>query len=99
MSLKMSKSVKNKQRMADIHNIPCSLCWKLGIKQTSPTQAHHKMGTGLGKKASDNLTMALCYNHHQGSNNSIHHMGSKAFERKFCSQDELIDITNRMLKS
>jgi hypothetical protein len=95
----MNKPAKNKQRMADIHNLPCSLCWKLGIRQTSLTQAHHKMSMGLGKKASDNLSMALCYNHHQGSNDAIHHMGSKAFERKFCSQDELIEITNKMLKN
>lgn len=88
---------KNKQRLSDIHNIPCSLCYKLGIRQTTPTQAHHKVGLGLGKKASDDLSMALCYNHHQGGNNAIHHIGSKAFERKFCSQDELIEITDQLL--
>lgn len=88
---------KNPQRMKNIHEIGCSLCLYLQEPQTSPTQAHHKMGMGLGKKASDNLSMALCYNHHQGSNEAIHHIGSKAFESKFCTQDELIELTNEML--
>jgi hypothetical protein len=93
----LKNGYKNKQRMADIHNIPCSLCYKLGLRQRTPTQAHHKVGLGLGKKASDNLSMALCFEHHQSGNNAIHHIGSKAFERKFCSQDELIEITDQLL--
>lgn len=88
---------KNLERIKNIHEIGCSLCLYLQEPQTTPTQAHHKTGLGLGKKASDELSMALCFEHHQGGNKAIHHIGTKAFERIFCTQDELIEITNRML--
>ena len=47
---------KDPQRISDIHLLPCSLCLYLKQEQTSPTTAHHKIGMGLGKKASDILS-------------------------------------------
>jgi hypothetical protein len=52
---------------------------------------------GLGKKASDRFTMSLCYDHHQGGQEAIHHIGRVAFEKKFIDQDDLILLTDRML--
>tara|TARA_R110000868_G_scaffold149611_2_gene372102 strand:+ start:392 stop:724 length:333 start_codon:yes stop_codon:yes gene_type:complete len=88
---------KNKQRLSDLHLIPCSLCYKLGKQQTSRTTAHHQIGLGLGLKASDELCMSLCDNHHQKGQDAIHHIGRTRFEEKFCSQEELIKITNELL--
>ena len=54
---------------------------------------------GIGKKASDTLTMSLCDNHHQKGQDAIHHIGRMAFEKKFnVSQDDLIKLTDRILK-
>ena len=89
---------KDKQRMADIHLIPCSLCLYLGQEQTSRTTAHHKTGMGLGKKASDLLSMSLCEIHHQTGQDAIHHIGTKRFEEKFIDQDALIMLTDKMLE-
>jgi hypothetical protein len=90
---------KNPDRLAAIHNSPCALSYKLGIRQKTVTQAHHKIGLGLGLKASDNLTMALSQEFHQTGQHAIHHIGTKAFERKFnTTQDELIEITNKLLE-
>lgn len=101
--LKPSKELRNgykdPKRMAAIHNLPCSLCYFLGRKQTSRTIAHHKIGKGLGKKASDLETMSLCENCHTKGQDAIHHIGKVAFEEKFgIDQDGLIEITNKMLK-
>lgn len=91
---------KNSDRLAAIHNLPCALSYKLGIRQNTVTQAHHKIGLGLGLKASDNLTMALSQEYHQTGQYAIHHIGTKAFERKFnTTQDELIEITNQLLSN
>jgi hypothetical protein len=89
---------KDPERMRNIHEIGCSLCLYLKEPQRSPTQAHHKIGMGLGKKASDRFSMALCSDHHQHGPDAIHHIGTKAWERKFdVSQDDLILLTDRML--
>ena len=90
---------KDPKRMAAIHNLPCSLCFLKGWKQTSKTISHHKIGLGLGKKASDLLTMSLCDNCHTKGQNAIHHIGRVAWEEKFnVTEDDLIEITNKMLE-
>ena len=90
---------KDKQRLSDIHQLPCSLCLYLQETQTSRTAAHHKIGMGIGKKASDRFTMSLCDNHHQRGPHAINHIGVPAFERKFnITQEDLILLTDRMLE-
>ena len=90
---------RDPKRMADIHKLPCSLCFFLKRKQTSKTIAHHKIGNGLGKKASDLKAMALCENCHTKGQHAIHHIGKVAFEDKFgIDQEGLIKITNKMLE-
>lgn len=96
---KFRNGYKDPERMKAIHNLPCSLCWFIGGKQTSKTIAHHKIGNGLGKKASDLLSMALCENHHTKGQDAIHHIGRVAFEEKFgIDQEGLIEITNKLLE-
>ena len=98
-SIQLRNGYKDKQRMSDIHLIPCVLCFYLGIDQATPTTAHHKVGMGIGKKASDLLSMALCSEHHQKGPYAIHHIGVPAFEEKFdIDQDSLILLTDRMLE-
>lgn len=89
---------KDKQRMSDIHMIPCSLCFLKGWTQKTRTTAHHKVGMGLGKKASDLLSMSLCESHHQTGQDAFHHIGRPAFEKKFnVTQEDLILLTDKML--
>lgn len=88
---------KDPKRMADIHNLPCVVCFAKGIPQTTKTIAHHKIGMGLGKKASDLLTAALCENHHTGVD-GVHTLPLHRWEDIYYTQDECIELTNRMLK-
>lgn len=89
---------KDEKRLEMIHDFPCVLCFVKGFEQKSITIAHHKIGEGMGKKASDRLTMALCDDHHNNYNpESIHVMPLKKWEEKYFTQDELILMTDRML--
>lgn len=57
------------------------------------------MGGGIGKKASDLLTMSLCEKCHTKGENAIHHIGRVAWEEKFnVKETDLIEITNKMLE-
>lgn len=90
---------KDPKRLAAIHELPCSLCYLKGRKQTSRTAAHHLHGNGMGKKASDLLTMSLCDNCHQNGEFAFHKIGRVAWEEKFnTSQEDLIEITNKLLE-
>jgi hypothetical protein len=107
--LELRNGFKNPKRLAAIHELPCVACWLKGLKQKYPTEAHHKIGCGLGKKASDNLTMALCDLHHLGrfirdedahliNGWSIHKTPLHRWEEEWKDQDFLIELTNRILK-
>lgn len=96
---KYRNGYKDKARMKAIHQIECSLCRLKNVKQASKTTAHHLHGGGMGKKASDLLCMSLCDNHHQKGPNAFHKIGRVAFEELFdCTQEDLIEITNKLLE-
>jgi hypothetical protein len=95
---KFRNGYKNPKRLAAIHNYPCVVCFAKGLKQTTRTIAHHKIGMGLGKKASDELTMILCEKHHTGSD-GIHSIPLHRWEDMFFTQDECIELTNKMLEN
>lgn len=91
---------KDPARMKAIHEICCSLCYLKGWKQTTPTEAHHLHGKGMGKKVSDLLSMSLCRSCHTSGEFAFHKIGRIAWEEKFeVDQEMLIEITNKMLKS
>ena len=94
----LRRGFKDPKRMAAIHDLPCSLCYLKGWKQKTRTTAHHKHGEGMGLKVSDRLSMSLCNAHHQSGQDAFHHIGRVAFEEKFeTTQDQLIEITNKLL--
>lgn len=91
---------KDPARMKAIHDLPCSLCYLKGWKQKTKTAAHHLHGGGMGKKASDLLTMSLCDDCHQKGEFAFHKIGRIAWEEKFDTcQHDLIEITNKMLEN
>lgn len=96
--IELRSGYRDKKRLALIHFLPCQVCKEFGLKQSSRTIAHHKIGMGIGKKASDRLTMAICEKHHNTSSDGIHNMPLKDWEKKFMSQDLAIELTNKMLE-
>ena len=96
--LELRNGYKDKKRLADIHLLPCANCFAKGRKQPDATIAHHKIGMGMGKKASDLLTTSLCNSCHTGPE-GIHNKPLWKWEEDNFTQDELILITNKMLNN
>ncbi len=99
---------KDPERMAAIHEIGCSACIRNKLTQQYPTEAHHLIGYGMGKKPSDLLTISLCDLHHFGrflrkgenrTGNSIHETPLKRWEKTFGTQQILLKLTNKLLAS
>lgn len=100
LDLQFRRGFKDPKRMTAIHAIPCSACIRSkDWIQTTPTQAHHKHGMGAGKKVSDLLSMSLCFEHHQGGKKGIsfHDTPLMQWQERWGTQDELIELTNKML--
>ncbi len=96
LNLEFRNGYKDKERLAKMHDLHCVNCKAQGRKQTTRTIVHHKIGMGLGKKASDLLTMAICNDCHTGEK-GIHNMPLWQWEEKNFTQDELIEMTNDLL--
>lgn len=98
-SPELRNGFKDPKRLAAIHSLPCVLCFAKGRKQTTRSIAHHKIGLGMGKKASDLLTMVLCEECHTKGDKAIHNMPLWQWEEENgFTQDDLILMTNRMLE-
>lgn len=79
--------------MGLVARVPCVLCARMGLGN-SPSQVHHlKYGTGASDRASDWLTVALCWEHHQGPS-GIHTLKERGLYLRYkCSELDLLADT------
>lgn len=86
-----------KEYMGRVAGLGCAICRLLGYGPT-PAQVHHKKeGTGMGRRAPDDETMPLCFEHHEGAT-GIHKLKSHGFlERYGVTEDDLIQQTRAAL--
>lgn len=91
-------SAAGKKRMGEVAALGCVLCIFKGI-EGSPAEVHHlRTGTGAARRASDLRTIPLCPPHHRTSNEALHAMGRKAWERHHgVSEADLYDLTCELL--
>lgn len=96
---------KDKKRLEAIAQMGCIVCENEGIDQIDHLEIHHFIGCGLGLKASDLLSIPLCWTHHQKYKDSkdvklkklsIHGL-TKEFEKKFGTQEMLLKQVNEKL--
>jgi hypothetical protein len=81
--------MSGRAHMERVRSVPCVLCEKLGLGKT-PAAAHHAFDTAA---RSDFLTIALCYDHHQGPL-GFHGLGEREFNRRYkTSEAELLAMT------
>jgi hypothetical protein len=74
--------------MGRVAALGCCVCRRLRLNDT-PAEVHHiREGQGR-KRASDFETIPLCYLHHRGQD-GIHHIGTKAWARRFFPERELL---------
>ena len=92
----MSRTKQASRYLGKVKELDCALCTLLGQGQTSVTEAHHiRTGHGLGDRASDYLTVALCVDCHRGTH-GFH--GTKALMKiAKLSELDLLAETIRML--
>ena len=83
---------ERKARFEALTEYGCIICMR-------PTEIHHLIGhpySSMGKKADDKNTIPLCVEHHRGGQ-GIHHMGVKAWESVYGTQEQLLNIINKKL--
>ncbi|MGH9960415.1 MAG: Ref family recombination enhancement nuclease [Pyrinomonadaceae bacterium] len=73
---------KAERYLASVRALPCVLCTHLGLGCSLSSAHHIREDQGMSKRASDYLTVSLCYGHHQGPN-GFHGLGRRAFERMY----------------
>lgn len=90
---------KDPKRLERLRQMACIVCERLGLSQTTRTEAHHLKGYGMGKKVSDLLTFPLCGLHHARGNmgEAIHETPLKQWETVFGTQERLLELTNEKL--
>ena len=88
---------EDKEYLSKVAEIGCIICYRAGYPET-PCEIHHirDVGLGLGVRNSHTNTLPLCPEHHRG-NEGIHGMGRKAWERKYSTQQELLEQVQRIL--
>lgn len=95
----------DEEYIRDVKLLPCEICVRHyevpADPQTSAvSDAHHpRTGAGAARKNDDQDAIALCALHHRNSNEALHCMGRKAFERHFgITEAELTESTrNRVM--
>ena len=88
-----------KAHMDRVARLGCILCRRYGYHDT-PAELHHpRTGTGAGRRAAHTDVIPLCPTHHRSSNEALHAMGRKAWERHHgVTELELLDDTKQLLE-
>jgi hypothetical protein len=70
-----------KAHMDRVSRLGCILCRRYGHHDT-PAELHHpRTGVGAARRSSHSDVIPLCPYHHRSSNEALHAMGRRAFER------------------
>lgn len=91
---------EDKKRMDNVANLSCIVCKLFYSIDGSPAELHHLVGLqyrSIGKKAKEYIP--LCPLHHRlgtKEHPSIH-SHPEEFERRFGSQNDLLELTNELL--
>ena len=84
--------------MNRVANLGCICCHMMGYSD-SPAEIHHiRTGTGMSQRASNYDIIPLCPVHHRtGDHGVAYHSGSKAFEKNFGTELELLEVVKEAL--
>lgn len=86
--------------MDRVARLGCILCRRNGYHDT-PAELHHpRTGIGASRRASHADVIPLCPYHHRSSNEALHVMGRKAWERHHgITELELLNDTRKSLEA
>ena len=102
-TMKSKPSKEEIEHMGRVKSLPCIICERMGLRQVSPTDAHHikrdpETGESLGaaQKGSGFTTIPLCCKTHHW--NSVYvAVGSKKFEQLHGNELTLLALTYERL--
>jgi len=96
----MAKTKQEKEHYDKLHQIGCIVCLREGLGYTEPMIHHTRFDAGMGMKSSWDKAIPLCPMHHQHGGYGIAiHAGEKAFERRFGTEEELLDAVTHFLRN
>ena len=82
----------DKQRWDKLRRLGCIICRK-------PPEIHHLTSAGMGLRSEHVKTIPLCFScHRTGGHGVAIHAGTKTWEKKYGTQEELLEITNQLLE-
>ncbi len=88
-----------KERLQAVADLPCYACFQDGFENQS--EVHHirslKRGSGMGLRPSHFDTIPLCSGHHRTNKISVH-LGKKEFEKRYGTEQEILEKTNREIE-
>jgi|SRR5210317_1061902 len=94
----MAKTKEEKKHYSRLHELGCIVCKNEGLGYTEPCIHHIRHGAGMGMKSHWSKAIPLCPMHHQHGGYGIAiHAGEKAFERRFGTEEELLEETQKCL--
>lgn len=90
--LELQNGYKDKNHLAKVAKLGfCFACRVEKAPRPGRLEIHHLIGCGLGKKASDLLSLLICNFHHtSGGRGHAVHSGVFKWEEKFGTQESLI---------
>lgn len=89
---------QRRERFDALERFGCIACW-IDRGTYAPAEIHHLKGhqwSGMGQKADDAHTIPLCPAHHRHGEDA-YHQSPREFERRYGTQQQLLDIINEWL--
>ena len=94
---KPAKVGPNLAYLALVRQLPCCVCERFGMRQMSPTAAHHPIHGRYGnEKVPDTDAIPLCEGHHQGSWDTSKiaiHRGQESWEAAYGPDTDYVAAT------
>ena len=89
-----------RQHMAKVADLGCIVCELFLDAPGSPAEIHHiTTRRGFGGRAKHTEVIPLCPIHHRlGNYGEAVHNGTKTWEEKFDTQENLLEIVNNKIK-
>lgn len=86
------------EHLNKVQEIGCIACIVMGHHGT-PAEIHHlRKGVGAGQRSNHYRAIPLCpYHHRTGGHGNAIHAGQKTFEKKFGTEEELLEKTEKAL--
>lgn len=89
----------NRAHLERMAALGCIVCRRQGYGKT-PAEIHHlRANQGMGQRASDFEAIPLCPQHHRlGGHGVAYHAGRQAFEARYGTERELLDVVRVLLR-